>query len=62
MSRGFSSGVIGLSVAALLIGSFAPAAFAQANRPKLDSRWMLNYSSAKVAARQSDKPIMLVFR
>jgi hypothetical protein len=50
------AGLLGL--AALLAGGAGEAA-AQANRP---AGWMHDYQAARLAAKQSGKPMFLVFR
>jgi hypothetical protein len=58
MRRGLLSGVLGLGVAVLLLGSFPTEARAQKAVPG----WMTDYTAARAAAKRSGKPMLLVFR
>jgi hypothetical protein len=60
MTRGHVS-VLGLGIVGLVLAQTAPPAPAQ-KVGKVAAGWLNNYPAAKAAARQSGKPIFLVFR
>ena len=60
MARWLTGGVLGVGLAALLIGDVE---FVRAQKQKAAAKgWLNNYAAARAAARQTRKPIFLVFR
>lgn len=59
MRQGLMGGMLGLSLAALLTSSASEEVSAQTKNPP---GWLNNYQAARAAARQSGKPMFLVFR
>jgi hypothetical protein len=60
MRWGAMGGALGVGIAALLLAGDAEQARGQAK--KAAPGWLNDLGAAKTAARQSGKPIMLVFR
>ncbi|OAI48769.1 hypothetical protein AYO44_18670 [Planctomycetaceae bacterium SCGC AG-212-F19] len=59
MNRWMMAGAVGVGAAALVLGTSAEPVSAQAKAPP---GWLNDLAAAKTAARQSGKPIFLVFR